>query len=172
MLFSRSLSCLATWARMRTDSLLKSPFHVKGIAFVLCSSKANRIFSKCLLKIKITHFQWAQGVSGSLICVQNTEDVLNSGVKVTCVLDWWAVGPSQCWGLKSQMDFILSHVYKSVEGQRVRWISHNSQLLPEDFIASFVTWGSLSDGFLREPSASSSLASPGCTTRSPRVGSF
>ena len=27
-----------TWARMRTDSLLKSPFQVNGIAFVLCSS--------------------------------------------------------------------------------------------------------------------------------------
>ena len=42
-----------TWARMRTDSLLKSPFHVKGIALVLCSSYANRIFSRCLLKIKV-----------------------------------------------------------------------------------------------------------------------
>ena len=47
-----------TCARMRTDSLLKSPFHVKGIALVLCSSYANRIFSRCLLKIKVTfdHF--------------------------------------------------------------------------------------------------------------------
>ena len=42
-----------TWARMRTDSLLKSPFQVNGIAFVLCSSYANKIFSRCLSKIKI-----------------------------------------------------------------------------------------------------------------------
>ena len=62
------------------------------------------------------------------LCSTLKEDVLNLGVKVTCVLDWWAVGPSQCWGSKSQMDFILSDVYKSVEGQRVRWISYNSQL--------------------------------------------